>query len=83
MSIEENNIQALLSLGANINQQDSYGDTALHLALVRFVDDQDNYGIYKEIIKEMLQFGASRSLKNKNGFTPYDLLCTFKNMIIL
>jgi len=42
------------------------------------VDDQDNYGVYKEIIKEMLQFGASRVLKNNKNQTPYELLRTFE-----
>ena len=65
MNIEESNIQALLSLGSSINHCDNQGDTSLHLAVVRFMDDQENYGVYKEIMKEMLQFGASRKIKNK------------------
>ena len=67
MSIEESNIEAMLSLGSDINQKDKQGDTSLHLALVRYVDDQENYGVYKEIIKLLLQFGASRDLRNNKG----------------
>jgi ankyrin repeat protein len=39
MSIEENNVQALLSLGSDINFQDNKGDTMLHVALARYIDD--------------------------------------------
>ena len=40
MALEESNIQALLSLGADINFQDKLGDSLLHLAVSRFLDDQ-------------------------------------------
>ena len=33
ISIEENNIQALLSMGADINMQDNSHNSILHLAL--------------------------------------------------
>ena len=39
MALEENNIQALLSLGANINQQDNSGSSMLHVAIVRYIED--------------------------------------------
>ena len=54
MSIEENNIQALLSLGSNINEQDKNGDSMLHVVILRYINDQENFGVYKEVIKEML-----------------------------
>lgn len=74
MSIEESNIQALLSLGADINAQDLRGDSMLHVAIVRYVDDQQNYNVYKEVVKEILQFGAKRELRNKDQLTPIQLL---------
>jgi hypothetical protein len=83
MAIEENNIQALLSLGADINLQDRQGDSMLHVALARYVDDQDNFGVYKEIIKEILQYGAARDLRNKDGLTAEDLIKTYKSRIKL
>jgi len=54
MNIEENNIQALLSLGADINNQDNRGDSMLHILLARYINDQENYGVYKEVIKQLL-----------------------------
>ena len=70
ISLEENNIQALLSLDSDILAQDYRGNTVIHIALSRFLEDQDNFSIYKEIIKELLQFGASRHLKNEMDMTP-------------
>ena len=64
MSIEEYNIHALMSLGSDINKKDNKGDSVLHVALARYIDDQENYGLYKEVIKSILQFGAKRDLKN-------------------
>ena len=83
MSIEENNIQALLSLGADINLQDNHGDSMLHVALARYINDQENYGVYKEVIKEMLQFGARRDIINNEGYTPEQLNYSYKNKILL
>lgn len=54
MSIEENNIQALISLGADINKQDNKQQSILHIAIARYIENQDDYGFYKEILKEML-----------------------------
>jgi len=39
MALEENNIQALLSLGADINQQDFSGSSMLHVAITRYIED--------------------------------------------
>ena len=74
MNIEENNIQALLSLGADINQKDHQGNSPLHLAIVSYIDDQENYLVYKEIIKEILQYGASRTEMNNMQQRPIDVL---------
>lgn len=74
MSIEDYNMQALLSLGAEINHQDNFGDSILHLAIVRYIADQDNFDTYKAMLKQMLKFGAERNLKNKNGLRPIEIL---------
>jgi hypothetical protein len=54
MSIEEYNIHTLMSLGSDINKKDKKGDSVLHVALARYIDDQENYGLYKEVIKSIL-----------------------------
>lgn len=83
MALEENNIQALLSLGADINQQDYSGNSMLHVAIIRYVDDQENFGIYKEVVKELLQFGALRDIKNNDGLNPYALVESLEDNIVL
>jgi hypothetical protein len=83
MSIEEYNIHTLMSLGSDINKKDKKGDSVLHVALSRYIDDQDNYGLYKEVIKSILQFGAHRDIKNNQGLTPIKLLHQFKSRILL
>ena len=83
MALEENNIQALLSLGADINQRDNSGSSMLHVAIVRYVEDQENFGIYKEVVKELLQFGAQRDVKNNAGLNPYSLVESLEDRIIL
>jgi hypothetical protein len=70
MAIEENNFQALLSLGADVNKQDELNQSMLHVAISRYIEDQENYSYYKEMIKEMLQMGAKRELKNSDKKTP-------------
>jgi len=51
----------LLSIGSDINKQDQLGNSMLHQTLVGYLDDQDNYFIYKAIIKQLLRLGASRN----------------------
>lgn len=53
----------------------------LHLALARYIDDQENFGVYKEILKEILQYGAERNLKNRDGYTPEMLVMQYKERI--
>jgi len=74
MSLEEFNIQIFLSLGSEINLQDDQGNSSLHLALLRYIDDQDNYQTYKAIIKQLLMLGASRTLTNNKELTANGLL---------
>ena len=64
-----------------MNKQDNQGDSSLHLAINRYVEDPDNYPIYKAILKQILRMGADRKLKNKNNMTAYDLLYMAKDKI--
>ena len=55
----------------------------LHVALVRYIDDQHNYNVYKEVIKEILQFGAKRETRNKDQLTPLQILEGYRDRIKL
>ena len=97
------NVQALIKLGADVNAQDTEGNTCLHLCITTMAsqinysqmmeqrgdkeesdldsDDYENERIYadtfeklKEIGKELLFQGASRTIRNKDGLTPLELL---------
>ena len=61
----------ILNLGkTNVNQQDSHGNTALHLAMV----NQDSFpAIYLEIIRLLREHGAQEDVKNHYGQSPLDL----------
>ena len=61
----------ILNLGrTDVNQQDSHGNTALHLAIV----NQDSFpAIYLEIIRLLHEHGARDDIKNHYGQTPLDL----------
>ena len=82
MSLEEFNIQIFLSLGSEINLQDDQGNSSLHLALLRYIDDQDNYQTYKAIIKQLLMLGASRTLTNNKELTANGLLMDLQAKIV-
>jgi len=55
----------------------------LHVAIARFIDDQQNFGVYKEVIKEILQYGALRDIKNKDGLTPEKMVEGLQDKIVL
>jgi len=46
----------------------------LHVMLARYINDQENYGVYKEVIKQLLQLSHSRDVKNNLKLTPAGLL---------
>jgi ankyrin repeat protein len=55
----------LLKHGANVNAQDSYGNTALHTA-TKEVDISR--------LKVLLEYGAKKDIKNKDGKTAIDMI---------
>lgn len=56
--------EMLLIRGANINHQNSLGNTALHFALA--FDPEGTLGEY------LIEHGADDSIENVQGLTPYD-----------
>jgi ankyrin repeat protein len=63
----------LLAWAPLLNQQDVEGLTPLHLA-VRFVDQSEN----TRSVRLILLRGASKTVKDKNGRMPIDLLSEIK-----
>ena len=55
----------------------------LHLAIARYIVEQDQFDTYKEMLKSMLRFGADRNMKNKNGMRPIEILEINKDAIKL
>ena len=68
------NVQALLKLGADVNQQDADGNTPLHLCVISLESAPDSFEKLKNIGKELLFSGASRTQTNNQGKTAGDLL---------
>eukprot|EP00347_Sterkiella_histriomuscorum_P010121 403377524 len=64
-------VEALLGLGANPNSQIREGQSCLHLAVTKFIEETEDYEEPKRIIKELLFNGASRDTKN----TQSNCLC--------
>lgn len=50
------------------------GFSPLHICIMRIGQCPDNYSDYKRIIKELLFYGANRSVRNEEGNTPRDML---------
>ena len=102
ISMHIKNVQALIKLGAEVNAQDSEGNTCLHLCIKKMADEinytemmaqrgddesefhsedyederlyEETFEKLKEIGKELLFSGASRTIINVNRDTPLDLL---------
>ena len=68
-------VEELLSLGANINSVDLYGNSALHSVMT--VNDP------KPIIALLLLHGASTRLANKEGNTPLQIALNAMNVAAL
>lgn len=69
-----NLVKLFIEFGANINQQDDYGYSALHLAIIR-----ESFGK----IKILVENGADIYLKNKEGETALDIAREENNVEII
>lgn len=63
-------IFVLQRAGLDVNQQNEDGDTPLHNAVMI---DEDDIEVSLVTIKALLDVGASMTMPNNNGFTPYEL----------
>lgn len=64
-------VSVLQRAGLDVNQQNNDGDTPLHNAVM--IDEDDIEASSLLTIKALLDVGASMTIPNNNGFTPYEL----------
>lgn len=64
--------EKLLMAGADVNEQDAQGNTALYYVIERNPENA------KEKIRILMKYGANPRLKNKQGQSVYDLLAQLR-----
>lgn len=69
MNHSAGNIRFFLKLGANVNKQDSNGNTPLHLAVALRK---------RQIVQTLVEAGADLSVANVHGLTPWNLALASK-----
>lgn len=68
------NIELIVKLGANLDSQDCQGHTAIHICLIRLIQEPELFEDYKRIIKTLLFSGARRDILTNKKETALDLL---------
>ncbi|MCD6046830.1 MAG: ankX [Gammaproteobacteria bacterium] len=66
-------VKALIDIGADINVQDSLGNTPLHCAVYHFMNTDED-----DVVRLLLQGGADHNRGNKSGETWLDLMVMAK-----
>ena len=64
-------MKLILYAGCDVNAVNTEGNTPLHLA-VKYKPEPEEVEILREILLLLLDIGADRKLKDKNGQTPLD-----------
>ena len=64
-------MKLILHAGCDVNAVNTEGNTPLHLA-VKYKPEPEEVEILREILLLLLDIGADRKLKDKNGQTPLD-----------
>ncbi len=54
-------VECLLGMGVDLNAQTKDGQSALHLAVVKMIEEPEEFEDLKRIIKELLFNGADRN----------------------
>jgi ankyrin repeat protein len=73
----ENNlpeVERLLSVGADVNAKDHYGDTPLHMACYRG---------HVQVFQALREHGADIELKNNYGRTPLHCACRLGHLAVV
>ncbi|XP_062587122.1 uncharacterized protein LOC134248743 isoform X2 [Saccostrea cucullata] len=70
----ENVAHRILKKGANVNDRDDTGKTALHLA-IKALCSVDRKCNTESIIQQLLDYGADINAVDKNGHTPLSIVC--------
>ena len=66
-------VKRILSSGANVNQMQGIGDTALHVAVVPRRDGSSE--AFVSVVRKLLKSGAEPNVDNDKGETPLYLAC--------
>jgi ankyrin repeat protein len=63
----------LITQGATVNETDNEGNTPLHCAIERFMNNTDDISLFFKNIKILLWNGADPSIKNDENVSPRDM----------
>ncbi|CAB4015889.1 ankyrin repeat [Paramuricea clavata] len=72
----EQMVSLLLEHGAEVNQQDFYGDTALHYALKSCTNlflSEENLASKQRVVQNLIQHNADIYLKDSSGLSAIDM----------